>query len=97
LSEEEEPQEGHNSRDVRRWSSRTQPVQIGDKVAYSKAFLQGTGQYAGDVPHARGKVAGLKQLGTELTIADNEGDRPGLPDRVNVKNLTTVKQIALGE
>ena len=79
------------------WVKRTQPIQVGDRVAYSKKFLQSTGQYAGDVPHARGTVTALKPLGTDVTLAEIAWDRDGLPERVNVKNLTTVKGIALVE
>jgi hypothetical protein len=59
--------------------------------------LQSTGQYTGDVPHARGTVTALKTLGTETTLAEIDWDKPGMPARVNVKNLTTVKGITLGE
>jgi len=79
------------------WVKRTQAIQVGDTVAYSKAFLQSTGQYTGDVPHARGKVTALKELGKEVTLAEIEWDKPDLPARVNVKNLTTARGIALGE
>ncbi len=79
------------------WTKRVQEIQVGDTVAYSKAFLQSTGQYAGDVPHARGEVKALVNLGSETTLAEIEWDRPGIPERVNVKNLTTTRRIALGE
>ena len=79
------------------WVKRTQKIEVGDTVAYSKTFLQSTGQYTGDVPHARGKVTALVPVGKEITLAEIEWDTPGLPDRVNVKNLTTKKGIALGE
>jgi hypothetical protein len=79
------------------WTKRTQPIQVGDTVAYSKKFLQSTGQYTGDVPHARGKVTALVPLGKEITLAEIEWDKPDLPGRVNVKNLTTIQGIALGE
>ncbi|APW58626.1 hypothetical protein [Paludisphaera borealis] len=79
------------------WVKRTQAIQVGDTVAYSKAFLQSTGQYTGDVPHARGKVTALQTLGKDVTLAEIEWDKPDLPGRVNVKNLTTARGIALGE
>ncbi len=79
------------------WVKRTQTIQVGDKVAYSKAFLQSTGQYAGDVPHARGIVTALKPLGSDTTLAEIDWDTPDLPPRVHVKNLTTIKGIMLGE
>jgi hypothetical protein len=82
---------------VTAWSQRVQPIKVGDVVGYSKAFLQSTGQYTGDAPFARGKVTALHPLGTETILAEIEWDKPDLPDRVNVKNLSTVRQITLGE
>ncbi len=75
------------------WSKRIQPIKVGDKVAYSKAYLQSTGSYTGDIPHARGEVTALIPLG-ETTLAEIAWDRPEMPARVNVKNLVTVKRIA---
>ena len=79
------------------WRTRSQPIQVGDIVGYSKAFLQSTGQYTGDAPFARGKVISLHPLGTETILAEIEWDKPDIPDRVNVKNLVTARQITLGE
>jgi hypothetical protein len=79
------------------WRTRSQPIQVGDIVGYSKAFLQSTGQYTGDAPFARGKVTALHPLGSETILAEIEWDKPDLPDRVNVKNLSTARQITLGE
>ena len=79
------------------WAKRTQPIQVGDRVGYSKQFLQSTGQYTGDVPFARGKVLALHTLSEDVILAEIEWDKPDLPTRVNVKNLTTVRGIALGE
>ncbi|MEQ8694151.1 MAG: hypothetical protein RIC85_02345 [Gammaproteobacteria bacterium] len=79
------------------WIKRTQPIKVGDMVGYIKQFLQSTAQYTGDVPHARGRVIALHQVGSESTLAEIEWDRLDLPNRVNVKNLSTVKQIQLGD
>jgi len=79
------------------WRTRSQPIQVGDIVGYSKAFLQSTGQYTGDAPFARGKVTSLHPLGTETILAEIEWDKPDLPSRVNVRNLSTARQITLGE
>jgi hypothetical protein len=79
------------------WRTRSQPIQVGEIVGYSKAFLKSTGQYTGDVPFARGMVTALHSLGTETILAEVEWDKADLPSRVNVKNLSTVRQIALGE
>lgn len=65
-------------------------VKPGDQVAYSKKFLQSTGQYTGDAPFARGKVTRIVPLGS-LTLAQIEWNVPDLPNRVNVANLSRVK------
>lgn len=72
------------------WAKRTATIQAGDRVAYSKQWLQSTGQLTGDVPSARGKVTGLVPLGSSLVLAEIEWDLPDLPTRVNVKNLSRV-------
>ena len=79
------------------WKGRTQPIKAGDVVGYSKPFLQSTGQYTGDVPFARGKVTALLSFDGDVTLAEIDWDKPGLPPRVNIKNLSTIKQIQLGE
>jgi len=79
------------------WTKRTQPIKVGDTVGYSKQFLQSTGQYTGDAPFARGNVTELLSLGSDTVLAEIDWDRPNLPPRVNVKNLSTIKQIQLGE
>jgi len=79
------------------WVKRTRAIRVGDTVAYSKAFLQSTGQVTGDVPHARGKVTALRELSEDVTLAEIDWDKPDLPGRVNVRNLTTTRGVALGE
>ena len=65
-------------------------LQVGDAVAYSRAFLQSIGAYTGDLPRAKGKVTGLVPVGRELVLAEVTWDRAELPARVNVKNLCRV-------
>jgi hypothetical protein len=79
------------------WTDRTQPVKVGDRVAYSKGFLRSTGQYTGDMPAAKGIVTALVPLGTETTLAEIEWDKPDLPARVNVKNLCRVNSIEFSD
>lgn len=79
------------------WKDRTQPIKVGDIVGYSKAFLQSTGQLTGDAPFARGKVLDIQPLGADILLAEIEWDKPDLPNRVNVKSLSTIKQIQLGD
>ncbi len=73
------------------WTKRTAAVQVGDTVAYSKRFLQSTGQNTGDAPQARGKVAGLTTLGSSVLAEIEWNDGADLPGKVNVKNLSQVK------
>jgi hypothetical protein len=75
------------------WTQRTHSLKLGNKVAYSKAFLQSIGCYSGDMPHAREEVTVLVPVG-EVLLAEIEWDLPDLPQRVNVKNLCSVNQIA---
>ena len=72
------------------WASRARPIAIGDKVAYSAAWLRFTGQMAGDIGHARGVVTGLKVLSEDVVLAVIEWNLPDIPEKVNVKNLSRV-------
>jgi hypothetical protein len=75
------------------WAKRTQPIQVGDTVAYGKPFLQSLGCYTGDMPQARGKVTALVPIGQTI-LAEIDWDLPDLPPRVNVRNLCSVRHIA---
>lgn len=72
------------------WTSRTSPVQAGDKVAYSKRFLQSIGCHIGGMASARGEVTAIEPVG-EVVLASVTWDTPGLPERVNAKNLSLLK------
>lgn len=85
------------ARTVTDWRNRTQDIKVGDFVGYSKTFLQSTGQFTGDAPHARGRVVALHPLGADTILAEIVWDKADLPSKVNVRNLSTVRQIALGE
>ena len=65
-------------------------LNVGDAVAYSRAFLQSIGAYTGDMPRAKGEVTGLVLVGRELVLAEVTWDRAELPARVNVNNLCRV-------
>ncbi|WP_422923201.1 hypothetical protein [Singulisphaera sp. PoT] len=64
---------------------------MGDTVRYSAQWLRSTGQYAGDICHARGEVTEIKPLG-ETTLATIAWDTPNIPERVNVANLEKTRQ-----
>jgi hypothetical protein len=71
------------------WTTRVLPVEVGDRVCYSKKFLQSTGQYTGSAPMGRGIVTALVPLGS-TTLAEIEWNDADLPSRVNVANLSRV-------
>ena len=79
-------------------------IQVGDRVAYSAAFLRSTGQTSSvdDVGGWRGTVTALRELTPGFTLAEIAWDSIGRsanapkhgndngPCRVNVKNLARV-------
>ncbi|CAN0499892.1 unnamed protein product [Phaeothamnion confervicola] len=69
--------------------SKSSPIAVGDRVAYSRGFLRSVGVFAGDMPHARGEIKKLTPLG-ETTLAEVEWRNAELPPRVNVANLCRV-------
>lgn len=75
------------------WAQRIQPIQAGDEIAYTAAFLRSTGQYTGDVPQAKGRVTALVPLG-ETMLAEIVWDTPDLPRRVHIANICRVNSIA---
>jgi hypothetical protein len=73
------------------WASRSRAIAIGDHVAYSATWLHSTGQFTGDLPHARGVVTELKVLSPDVTLATVDwGGNPEIPTRINVKNLARI-------
>jgi len=71
------------------WQERVSPIKVGDRVAYSKAFLRSTGKMTGNVPMARGVVRELTTLG-EITLAEIEWNCPDCASKVSVRNLARV-------
>jgi hypothetical protein len=79
------------------WKDRTKNgIEVGDKVCYSRQFLQNTGQLTGDVPFARGVVTKIVPLG-ETSLAEIDWDTPDLPARVNTANLSKVTEKGISE
>lgn len=64
------------------------PIAIGDTVAYSDSFLDRNSRYPNNMLAARGQVTALHYLDKGIILADVQWDKPGLPKRVNAKNLT---------
>jgi hypothetical protein len=71
------------------WAERSKGIQVGDRVAYSAAWLRLTGQFTGDAPFARGIVTRLIPLG-QTTLAEIDWGNDELPAKVNVANLSRV-------
>jgi hypothetical protein len=78
------------------WVERTSPIQVGDKVCYSKSFLQSTGQYTGDIPFARGVVVSIDTYGTLRLATIDWGDN-NIPPKVAVNNLSKVTDKGIRE
>jgi hypothetical protein len=68
-------------------------LQVGDIVALSKAFIERQSWYAKSMPRPRGEVTAVLYV-DKVILADVEWDKPGIPKRINVKNLTTAKALA---
>jgi hypothetical protein len=65
----------------------------GDRVQYARQWLRSTGQLAGDIPHATGRIISLSPVSNGLDIATIEWDRPGLSARVLTSNLVRMDRI----
>jgi hypothetical protein len=72
------------------WGNRVKAIEIGDTVRYSRAWLQSTSTFTGDLPRAKGIVTAIKDLGG-LKIATIDWGNPEIPEKVNVANLSKVK------
>ncbi len=67
----------------------SQPIAVGDNVAYTESFLDRNSPFNSNMPSALGKVKALHLL-DRITLADIEWNHAGLPKRVNVKYLAIV-------
>ena len=73
------------------WGNRVKDISVGDTVRYSRTWLQSTSTHTGEIPRAKGIVTAIKDLGG-LKIATIDWGNPEIPERVNVANLSKVKQ-----
>ena len=62
-------------------------IQAGDTVAYTQAFLDRNSRYPNGLAAAQGTVKALYRLDNGTVLADIDWNNPGLPKRVNIKNL----------
>lgn len=60
---------------------------IGDSVQYARAWLRATGQLAGAIPHAKGRIIDLLPVSAGLDIAVIEWNTPDMPAKVLTSNL----------
>lgn len=79
-----------------KWADKSSNIHIGDIVAYKASFLRSTGQYSGDIPHARGKVTEIKPFG-ENALATVDWDNEVIPSKILVSNLSKVTQRGLAD
>ena len=73
------------------WSNRVRGINVGDTVRYSRDWLQSTGTFTGDLPRAKGVVTAIRDYGS-TKIATVDWGNEDIPERVNVANLSKVKQ-----
>ncbi len=78
------------------WTERTSKIKVGDRVCYKASFLRSTGQYTGDIPHARGVVESIKEYGG-MSIANVNWNDSETPSKVNTKNLSKVTERGLAD
>ena len=71
---------------------RNPSIKVGDRVAYSAAWLRSTGQQAGEAGHARGVVTKIDAIGhgTDPLVLATVRWNKDMPPRVNVRNLARV-------
>ena len=74
------------------WAKHTLPIQIGDEIAYSAAFLNNTGQHTGEAPFARGTVTNLVPLGATM-LAENPGSSRSKADLEALSAMPVLKTI----
>lgn len=65
-------------------------IKVGDKVCYSRQWLQSVGIYTGNLPRARGIVEDITSIGDKCDIVVVQWDCDDIPPRVNVKNLSKI-------
>ncbi len=70
-------------------------IAAGDTVAYTQAFLDRHSQYPHEMASARGKVTALRSLPNGTIVADVHWDRPALPKRVIVTNISPIQDSVL--
>jgi hypothetical protein len=72
-------------------------IQVGDTIAYTSSFLDRQHVDVVSAASAMGKVKALHRLESGIIFADIEWNKRGLPKRVNIKNITKIKDAALAE
>ena len=72
-------------------SKMAHPIQVGDTVAYSRAFLARQNQYPNNMQSAQGKVKVLHRLDNGVLLADIEWNKPGLSGAASTSRTSMLK------
>jgi hypothetical protein len=70
-------------------------IEIGDKVAFSRQFLQSINMHTGWPPFARGTVIDINEVDRDYKLALIEWTDKPEPTWINVANLVRTDQIHL--
>jgi hypothetical protein len=73
------------------------PIQPGDMVAYSQAYIDRQAVGGNNLIYARGKVSAVHRIAEGTLLADVAWDTAGLPKRVFVKDIIKLSPIRLSE
>ena len=84
----------NGSRSHRGMIMKPRQFNVGDRVAFSRAFLQSTFQFSGWVPFARGTIIGLVDCGPVI-LAEVQWDGRDMGNRVLTSNLVHANRIHL--
>ena len=68
-------------------------ISVGDKVAYSRAFLRSIACYTGPLPFARGVVKKIVKYSDSFILATIDWGSDDVPVRINVANLCKVGSV----
>lgn len=73
------------------WATRTRAIKVGDRVAYSRQFLQQTDQYLNDALYARGTVTEIQEgKNGSPAVATVDWQSGDLPPRTLLVTLVRV-------
>jgi hypothetical protein len=65
-----------------------EPLAVGDRVAFKADFCANTGNYAGNLPHARGVIQSISRY--NIAMIQWDGEPEDVPPKVHINNLCRV-------